>query len=44
VQSGDTLSGLADRAGISSEALMDINHLHSKTLKVGQKLEVPGGR
>jgi N-acetylmuramoyl-L-alanine amidase len=43
VQSGDTLSGIAARQGVSVNALMDINHLHSESLKVGQKLALPGG-
>lgn len=42
VKSGDTLSGIAAHSGVSANVLMDINHLHTKRLKVGQKLEVPG--
>ncbi|WP_423822511.1 N-acetylmuramoyl-L-alanine amidase [Salinisphaera sp. SPP-AMP-43] len=43
VKSGDTLSQIAAREGVSSDVLMDINHLHTKNLQVGQKLELPGG-
>ncbi|KEZ76278.1 N-acetylmuramoyl-L-alanine amidase [Salinisphaera hydrothermalis] len=43
VKSGDTLSEIASRENVSENVLMDINHLHTKTLKVGQKLELPGG-
>ncbi|MGB7755191.1 MAG: N-acetylmuramoyl-L-alanine amidase [Salinisphaera sp.] len=43
VKSGDTLSEIASRQNVSENVLMDINHLHTKTLKVGQKLELPGG-
>lgn len=42
VKAGDTLSGIAARSGVSANALMDINHLHTKSLTAGQKLEVPG--
>lgn len=43
VKAGDTLSGIAAKSSVSANVLMDINHLHTKRLKVGQKLEVPGG-
>ncbi|RJS93366.1 N-acetylmuramoyl-L-alanine amidase [Salinisphaera sp. Q1T1-3] len=43
VKSGDTLSGIAARQGVSEAALMDINHLHSKRLHAGQKLQLPNG-
>lgn len=43
VKAGDTLSQIAARQNVSADVLMDINHLHTKTLKVGQKLELPGG-
>lgn len=43
VKSGDTLSEIASRENVSENVLMDINHLHTKTLKVGQKLELPSG-
>ncbi|MGN8199842.1 N-acetylmuramoyl-L-alanine amidase [Salinisphaera sp. RV14] len=41
VKPGDTLSGIASRQGVSENAIMDINHLHSKTLQAGQKLQLP---
>lgn len=44
VQSGDTLSGIAAHSGVSTRAIMDINHLHSHSLRVGQKLEIPAAR
>lgn len=43
VKAGDTLSGIAARQGVSENVIMDINHLHTKRLKPGQKLELPGG-
>lgn len=43
VKAGDTLSEIASRQHVSANVLMDINHLHTRTLKVGQKLELPGG-
>ncbi len=43
VKSGDTLSEIASRQDVAEDVLMYINHLHTKTLKVGQKLELPGG-
>lgn len=43
VKAGDTLSGIAAHQGVSENALMDINHLHTKKLKAGQKLQLPGG-
>lgn len=43
VRSGDTLSELAQRQGVSENAIMDINHLHSHTLRAGQKLQLPHG-
>ncbi|HET7314629.1 N-acetylmuramoyl-L-alanine amidase [Salinisphaera sp.] len=43
VKPGDTLSEIASRQNVSQDVLMDINHLHTKALKIGQKLELPGG-
>lgn len=43
VKSGDTLSQIARRHNVSQNVLMDLNHLHTKMIKVGQKLELPGG-
>lgn len=44
VKSGDTLSEIADREGVSENTLMSINHLHDRDLKVGQKLSLPNGQ
>ncbi|WP_348762432.1 N-acetylmuramoyl-L-alanine amidase [uncultured Salinisphaera sp.] len=44
VRAGDTLSEIAQRQGVSVDALMSINHLHSRNLSAGQKLELPHGR
>ena len=44
VRAGDTLSEIAERQGVSVDALMRINHLHSRSLAAGQKLELPHGR
>lgn len=40
VKKGDTLSGLADRYGSNSKALMRVNQLKSSHLKVGQILKI----
>ncbi len=45
VHSGDTLSGLAQRAGVSVQDLMRWNHIRSANdLQVGEKLTVYGGQ
>ncbi|WP_414040886.1 LysM peptidoglycan-binding domain-containing protein [Acidithiobacillus sp. M4-SHS-6] len=45
VHSGDTLSGLAQRVGVSVQDLMRWNHLRSASdLQVGQKLMIYGGQ
>lgn len=42
VGSGDTLSGLAARLGVSIQSLVSLNHLASAdSIKIGQTLEVP---
>ncbi|MDR1677801.1 MAG: LysM peptidoglycan-binding domain-containing protein [Deltaproteobacteria bacterium] len=41
VVSGDTISTIADRYGLSSEELRGINNLSSNTLQIGQVLKVP---
>ncbi len=42
VKSGNTLSGIASKYGISTKALRKMNHMDSKSvLKIGQKLKVP---
>lgn len=43
VRSGDTLSGIASRRGVSLAALLKANRLSTRsTIYVGQKLRVPG--
>jgi lipoprotein NlpD len=45
VQPGDTLRGIADRTGSASEAIARSNNLQRPfTVRVGQRLAVPGGR
>jgi LysM repeat protein len=42
VKSGNTLSGIANKYGISTKTLRKMNHMDSKSvLKIGQKLKVP---
>ncbi|MDA3920232.1 MAG: N-acetylmuramoyl-L-alanine amidase [Salinisphaera sp.] len=41
VKSGDTLSEIAANSGLSMQAIMDVNHLHSHRLRIGQRLEIP---
>ncbi len=44
VQSGDTLSSIAARNGVSVQALLKANNLSANsTLKIGQVLKIPGG-
>jgi len=38
VKSGDTLSGLSARTGVSVEEIKQLNHLQSHRLQIGQKL------
>lgn len=41
VGSGDTLSAIASRYGVSNQALMSYNGLSSTTVKLGQTLKIP---
>lgn len=43
VQPGDALSKIARHAGVSTQELVDLNHLKSaNSIRVGQKLQLPG--
>lgn len=45
VRSGDTLSAIADRRGVSLAALLKANRLSTRSvLQVGQKVRIPGAR
>ncbi|MDR0621312.1 MAG: LysM peptidoglycan-binding domain-containing protein [Deltaproteobacteria bacterium] len=44
VVAGDTVSGIADRYGLTSEELRQINNLSGNDLKIGQVLRVPAIR
>ncbi|CAA6810519.1 MAG: N-acetylmuramoyl-L-alanine amidase (EC [uncultured Thiotrichaceae bacterium] len=41
VRSGDSLSKIADRHGVSVSAIKSANRLRSSTIRVGQKLKIP---
>ena len=41
VQPGDTLSAIAQQAGVSVQTLSQINHLRGSVIRVGQRLKVP---
>ena len=43
VASGDSLSAIAARYGVSSQRLMQYNNLRSTTVKLGQTLKIPAG-
>lgn len=43
VRSGDTLSGIAARHGVSLSRLREINSMNSDVIRVGQVLRVPSG-
>lgn len=43
VQTGDTLASVAQRYGMQPQDLMQLNHLASPTLNVGQRLTTAGG-
>lgn len=43
VKSGDSLSVIAQRFGISSSDLKTVNQLNSDTIHIGQVLTIPGG-
>jgi N-acetylmuramoyl-L-alanine amidase len=42
VKKGDTLSGIADRYGVSLSTLKSYNNLKKSTIYVGQKIRIPG--
>jgi LysM repeat protein len=43
VQPGDTLIGIANRLGVSVDALMSVNHISDPSLiRIGQVLKIPG--
>lgn len=44
VKSGDSLSRIARREGVSWRAIKAVNKLRSTTIRIGQKLRVPKGR
>jgi membrane-bound lytic murein transglycosylase D len=44
VQSGDTVSQIAERFGLGTAELRELNHLPGDDIRVGQKLTVKGGR
>ena len=41
VKKGDTLSGIAQRYGVSVAALQQANGLHGSTVQMGQSLRIP---
>ena len=43
VQSGDTLSRIASRSGVSVSALKKANGLDKSVIRIGQKLSIPAG-
>lgn len=43
VVSGDSLSGIATRYGVSSQRLMQYNNLRDTNVKIGQTLKIPAG-
>lgn len=42
VQTGDTLSSIASKFGISTSRLRELNHLKSSDIQIGEKLRVTG--
>ena len=45
VKTGDTLRRISDRTGAGSEAIAKVNNIPAPfTIKIGQKLKIPGGR
>lgn len=42
VQSGDTLSGIAGRYGVTQAAVKKTNNMQTDMVKIGQKLVIPG--
>jgi N-acetylmuramoyl-L-alanine amidase len=43
VSAGDSLSGIANRYGVSMQRLMQYNNLRSTTVNIGQSLKIPTG-
>jgi N-acetylmuramoyl-L-alanine amidase len=43
VVSGDSLSGIANRYGVSMQRLMQYNNLRSTSVNIGQSLKIPAG-
>jgi N-acetylmuramoyl-L-alanine amidase len=43
VVSGDSMSGIATRYGVSSQRLMQYNNLRDTNVKIGQTLKIPAG-
>ncbi|ORE98245.1 peptidoglycan DD-metalloendopeptidase family protein [Aurantimonas sp. 22II-16-19i] len=43
VASGDTLNGIARKAGVSADAIRQANNLDSDTIRLGQTLMIPAG-
>jgi murein DD-endopeptidase MepM/ murein hydrolase activator NlpD len=44
VQSGDTLSGISRKTGVSVAALKEANGMNDGLIRIGQTLKVPGGK
>ena len=44
VQTGDTLSSIAQKYGVSVTTLVDANYIRDRNLRPGSVLQVPGGR
>jgi len=42
VEKGDTPGGIAEKLGVSTKELVELNSIDSKNLRIGQKLVVPG--
>jgi len=43
VQPGDTLGSISQRAGVDMRQVQAANHMHATTVRVGEKLIIPGG-
>ena len=41
VKKGDTAGAIAEKFGVSSDAVLELNKLNEKSLQVGQKLKIP---
>lgn len=44
VQKGDTPGEIAEKLGVGTDELIKLNNLNSKTLRIGQRLIVPGSQ